>query len=285
MHRCAFILTGITAGRYALHSDCRNMTMTPTRIVTGASLENSGAVRLATGFALAALAWNAPADPISVPNGSFESPTGPFPPTGVSNQIDDWQKMPQPVWYDPVDFQGITWDQTSGIFPNQPEGEPGHIDNITDNQAAYMFSLPGAGFFQELGATYQPGSSYQLSLDLFGGGGLADGSQFSIGLYYVNAGNSLSVVTLPITYSAAAFPPADHFYTFDVTTPVVQGGDAWAGQNIGIALTSLSGPGQGYWDLDNVRLTVVPEPSTFTLLALGLGGGAWFWRRRKAAKS
>lgn len=231
-----------------------------------------------------ALVWTLDAQPINVPNGSFESPAGPFPPFGVSNQIDSWQKTPQPVWYDPGSFGGYTWDQTTGIFPNPPLGQSGHIDNITGNQAAYMFSLPGDGFFQELTATYEPGKSYQLSLDLFGGGGLADNSQFLIGLYYDNAGSQVNVASLAITYSAAAFPLADHFYTFDVTTPVVQGGDAWAGQNIGISLTSLSGPGAGYWDLDNVQLTAVPEPSTFTLLALGLGGGAWYWRRRKAAK-
>jgi hypothetical protein len=50
--------------------------------------------------------------------------------------------------------------------------------------------------------------------------------------------------------------------------------DPWAGKNVGLRIESVSGVGQGYWDMDNARLTVVPvpEPSTIALLTLGVGG-------------
>jgi hypothetical protein len=70
---------------------------------------------------------------------------------------------------------------------------------------------------------------------------------------------------------------------FSVSVPTVQPGDAWANQNIGIQIKSLFGTGDGYWDMDNLRLTAVPEPGTLSLLALGLGG--WFCLRRKPRQS
>jgi hypothetical protein len=42
--------------------------------------------------------------------------------------------------------------------------------------------------------------------------------------------------------------------------------------------------GEGYWDVDNVRVTatVVPEPGMGGLMALGgLAGGAWMLARRR----
>ena len=42
--------------------------------------------------------------------------------------------------------------------------------------------------------------------------------------------------------------------------------DAWAGKNIGIRIDSVVGTGDGYWDMDNVRLvSMVPEPGAFAL--------------------
>jgi hypothetical protein len=53
----------------------------------------------------------------------------------------------------------------------------------------------------------------------------------------------------------------------------VQAGDAWAGKNIGIKIESLLGDGNGYWDMDNARLTaIVPEPTSLSLATIGVGG-------------
>ena len=77
-----------------------------------------------------------------------------------------------------------------------------------------------------------------------------------------------------ITFSGSTFNPAGPFvlHDYSVTTPMVQAGDAWAGKNIGIKIEALMGDGNGYWDMDNVRLTQVPEPTALSLAAIGFGG-------------
>jgi hypothetical protein len=50
---------------------------------------------------------------------------------------------------------------------------------------------------------------------------------------------------------------------FSFTLPVVEADDPWAGKSIGFAIRP-SGPGYGYWDLDNVRLYELPLSPDFT---------------------
>ncbi|MBN9692018.1 MAG: PEP-CTERM sorting domain-containing protein [Verrucomicrobia bacterium] len=110
---------------------------------------------------------------------------------------------------------------------------------------------------------------------------------FQVGLFYLDGSNTpvpLSATTAEFT--SAAFPTSTHLIDQTVSTPVVQPGDAWAGKPIGIALTSVSGTGSVYWDVDNVRLTqtAVPEPTTVALFGLGLAGllgGVRFGRRSR----
>lgn len=209
---------------------------------------------------------------IPVPNGSFESPavTPPFP---VVLDIDSWQKTPQPVWFDPQAFGGITWDQTMGAFPNTAEGSADHITNMDGAQAGYMFALPEVGLFQELSATYEVGLSYTLTVGMVSSASqvVPEGSLFELSLYYLDGANSpVTVASTPISYSSASFPSLTEFVDFSVNLGEVETGDAWAGQNIGIRLLSTFGEG-GIWDLDNVRLQAIPEPATTGLLAIGLG--------------
>lgn len=233
-------------------------------------------------MALISSAATVQAQTINVPNGSFESPT---PPPGypATPQVDFWQKSPQPPGV-PLPG-GITWEQLAGVFPNTPSGSPDRIDNVTGNQAAYMFAIPGVALFQQLNSSFTAGNSYTLSLDILGGGGITEGSSFLMSLYYLDGANSLVTVgATPITYTAAGFPNATHLYEYSLTLPAVQASDTWAGKNIGVQLLSTFGTGAGYWDVDNVRLAVVPEPGTISLLALGASGlllARWRARRRK----
>jgi hypothetical protein len=203
------------------------------------------------------------AQSIAVPNGSFESPT---PPPGFPAwpQLDVWQKSSQPPG---VVLPGtITWEQLSGVFPNTPGGESDHIDNMIGNQAGYLFSIPGVSIFQELGQSFEAGNSYQLTLGLLGGGGLPDGSRFMMNLYYLDGANTrVSLGAQSVEFSAAAFPTPAHFYDYSLTIPSVQAGDAWVGARIGIELGATLGTGARYWDVDDVRLAVVPEPRLFAV--------------------
>ncbi|MBL9166110.1 MAG: PEP-CTERM sorting domain-containing protein [Verrucomicrobiales bacterium] len=217
---------------------------------------------------------------IAVPNASFESPTTPpgFP---AFPQVDQWQKTPE-VPGIPLPG-GITWDQLSGVFPNTPAGSGNHIDNLDGAQAAYILAIPGVGLYQSLSTSFEAGKSYSLSVGILGGGGIAEGSTFELGLFYTDAGNSLApVAATSITYTPAAFPNATHLLDYQVTLPAVQATDAWAGKNIGIRLLSTFGTGAGYWDLDQVRLTVVPEPTSIALVALGFGGMLMAVRRSRS---
>ena len=233
-------------------------------------MQNKLSLTAAAASLFVAMLSRAAAADIAVPNGSFESPTPPpgFP---VNTQIDVWQKSAQPPGI-PLPG-GITWDQLSGVFPNPPVGAPDHIDNLTGNQGAYFFSIPGVGLSQELGSTFSIVNSYQLTIGILGGGGITEGSMFQFGFYYLDEANSpVALNTSTITFTPAAFPNVTHLNDYSVALPEVQAGDAWAGRNVGIQLISSFGMGVGYWDVDNVRLVSVPEPATLGLLALGAVG-------------
>ncbi len=244
------------------------------------------------------------ADPtsISVPNGSFESP--PVPPgLPAYPTLDAWQKAPEPSWFAGSAVQatlagfGEGWDATTGAFPNT--GTP-PISNMDGAQAAYMFAVPQAELYQDItGATYQAGKSYQLVVGVIGGSGgyyqaMADGTTMDIRLYYrdPNILTGDNRVTIPgadttITYHTGDFGDRTQFEDFAVDTPVVNPSDPWNGQTIGIQLISVSPDASSLdpnnplaeWDLDNVRLTAVPEPGALVLLAVGAGLG--LLRRRR----
>jgi len=241
-------------------------------------LKPSGCTKLLACIALAGLLFplvgNVPADTINIPNSSFESPTVPpgFPAYPV---IDSWQKTPDPGIPLPM---GFTWDQTAGVFPNTTP----FIDNADGNQLAYLLNIPGVGISQDLSAMFGVGNSYKFTLGLTGGGGMPDGSSLLLGLYYRDGANAMVPVGMTsVTYSAAAFPNnTTHLYDYSVNVPSVLAGDAWAGKNIGVEVLLTGGNGNGYWDADNARLVVVPEPASLGILAV-LGAGVVFLRRRQ----
>jgi hypothetical protein len=227
---------------------------------------------------------------ITVPNFSFESQVA-GQPFYANPQIDSWQKAPQPGYFDPNIFQ-VTWDQTAGTFFDAAPGNPSPILNLDGAQGAYLLGFPGVSLFQDYNttdwnhptpthafdATFEVGKSYQLTIGVLGKGGLTDGSTLMLGLYYGNSSNPQTVGSTFAVYSAATFPTVTNLVDFTVNVPMVQASDAWAGQHIGIEIINLGGPSAGYWDLDNVRLTSVPEPAVGTLVLGALG--VWVARRR-----
>ncbi len=233
--------------------------------------------------ALTAAAGLAQAQPIYVPNSSFESPAAPSSYPYVNVSIDSWQKIPEPAYYGPAigTPYGIPWVGTAGVFL-----DVNPYVNHDGTQCGYILGFPQVTLYQDynssathdFNATFEVGQAYNLTIGVFGKSTLAPGSTLELSLYYLDAlNNHVTVGSTTITYSAAAFPstPPLSLIDYQVNVPTVQAGDAWAGQHVGIQLestTPLQMSAGGNWDFDNVRLTAVPEPSSLGLLAIGLGG-------------
>jgi len=230
---------------------------------------------------------------IPVPNGSFESQSGTGQPFGANVLLDSWQKPPNPGYPENDTFR---WIQSAGAFLATSPNSPNPYSNLLGTQAGFMLSLPGAGLFQDdqtrdwsgaqngLNAVYQVGLSYQLTLGLFGKGMVENYSSMQLSLYYRDGANRITIgAPTTITFNTTTFNPAGPFALVDysVSIPIVEASDAWAGKNIGIRIDSVLGTGDGYWDMDNVRLvSTVPEPGSLALGVVGLGG--WLYRRTRS---
>jgi len=274
----------------------KNCTMSLNTITASPALRFSAATRrtlaslAAVGAGLATLS----AQSIPVPNGSFELQSGEGLPFNTNINIDSWQKNPRPPFFPEEGINNFFWIQTAGAFvDSNPYG------NRAGAQAAYILSFPTAGIFQDydtldwndaapshdFNATYQAGLSYALTVGV-NGKGMPEDATLQLSLYYRDAANiPVTLGFTTVTYKAADFPanPPLNLTDFTVTVPTVLAGDAWAGKNIGIRIESTFGDGNGYWDLDNVRLEAVPEPETVALLSLGLGG--WLLLRARARRA
>ena len=213
---------------------------------------------------------------ITVPNASFESPATSF----VNTNIDNWTKPAQPAWWS--SSYGYDWSQLTGIFGNTASGSSDHINNMDGNQAAWLFAVPQNALFQDLSAKFAVGQSYNLTVGIIGhGGNMLDCVTMQIGPYYRDGSNNIVPVgATTVTCGSVADNGMNHLQDFSFVLPSVLVTDAWAGANIGVQLLSTADFGNmgGYWDVDNVRLTSVPEPASMTLLALGVG--AFLLRRR-----
>jgi hypothetical protein len=242
---------------------------------------------LATSLAASFLtAGTIQAQPIFVPNHSFNSPSAPMVSPYVTTQVGSWQKPAKPAYFDFVEQNyGIFWDQTTGIFFG-----PGAYGNMDGIQAAFVLAWPQAGIFQDydtmdyndpvpshdFDASFEIGKSYTLTAGIYGKGfpgfNMTEGSMLGLSLYYRDGANQITVgAPTIITYSSALFPGSGPFNLIDysVFIPTVQASDAWADKHIGIRIESIYGVGDGYWDIDNVRLTAVPEPGALGLMTLG----------------
>jgi hypothetical protein len=232
-------------------------------------------VRLPRLAVITLLAGSIQAGEISIPNASFESPATFF----VSLNIDNWQRTPQPGWWD-TNTSG-DWSTLIGIFKNPAPGNFDHIDNCHSNQAAWLFAQPEVGLFQDydamdwndpapthaFDARFEVGKSYRLSVGLLvggkgSGGGVTPGSTVNFSLYFRDGGsNRVIVAVTTITNSLEIFTNSTHLLEYSVEVPTVRPGDAWAGQHLGILLLSTAElSDEGYWDLDNIRLNSVLAP-------------------------
>ena len=227
------------------------------------------------------------AQPIFVPNHSFETPSTAGFPFDTNPFITEWNQIAEPAYY-PFLGSGVPpWYGTSGVFSNTSPYSAAPYGNVSGNQAGYILMAPQVTLFQDYSvsptftSTYEVGRSYNLTIGLFARSSfatIAPGSTLELSLYYLDESNSkVKVGSTVVSYSAAAFPasPTPSLIDYQVNTLTVNAGDAWAGKHIGIQLEStipMEMTSFGNWDFDNVRLTAVPEPTALALLGLGFGG-------------
>jgi hypothetical protein len=198
-----------------------------------------------------------------VRNASFELPETDF----VDTRVEGWTKLPKPEGF--IENPQQQWDQLIGVFKNTPPGSADHIANVDGDQALFLFSIPSAGLFQEIGSTFEAGNSYRLDVGVVGGGGnMPEGASLLIGLYYRNAlSNITTVAARSVLHSTNQFPNTTNLVDITMIIPAVRESDSWAGKEIGIIILSTVGPEMpgGYWDLDNVRLTTIRPQTPLTL--------------------
>ena len=251
------------------------MKTTKSNIVNSATYDcavRSGLSRHLPAAALALAVLLAGAAPLRagnlyVPNYSFASPdigtNSPY----AAPVLDSWEALPQPDWYVPEDFYNTPWADYTGTFynvgnfTNDVATNTSYIDNCVGVQAAYLFAIPQVAISQVIGATFNAGKTYALTVGLIGGGGdMALGSTAQLSLYYLDgSGNMVTVAATIVTNTVENFPTNTHFVDFQVQVPGVNETDPWAGQNIGIQLLATPDPYDptqwgGYWDADDVRL-------------------------------
>ncbi len=252
---------------------------------------------------------------VPVGNSSFEAndeSNSPY----ASPALDVWTKAPVPQYLidqvqayleglgDPnaaIEAPAIAagqFDQAVGTFNAVGSITPGHNGNGSPTtgfqglNGAYMFPTPGNGISQDTGigainANYQVGALYQLTVAVNGGGNMDLNVPLDISLYYLDNSNVPTVIPGAMVEALNQNAPGNaiSFLTdYSVNLPEVQSTDAWANRPIGVQIYSpyaLAVNGVGYWDIDNVRLAAVPEPTTVLLLSM-VAAGAGLRRRRRA---
>ena len=226
----------------------------------------TGPVFIAAVACAAAAAGGLCAAPIVVPNGSFESPTTLYVNFPIERYA-GWHEFPKDPGY--IEDAGHQWNTLAGVFVNPSPGASDRLDNCDGTQAAWLFADVGMGIYQDLSAVFEVGKFYDLDVGLNGGGGgMLTGTLLELSLYYRDSqGTKHPVAATAVEHNLVNFPNHTHFTSFRVHVPVVSASDPWAGKSIGLQLASLVTDHDdegGYWDVDNVRLTTVPDPVTLT---------------------
>jgi len=202
----------------------------------------------------------ATAEPIVIPNFSFEKPPvtrdglNPF---GALPFIDEWDETNVGLLDE--------WDQDTGNFINTDAGEPDHITNLDLLRAAFVSSLTGNAIRQDLPHAYLPGRSYRFTIAVgksftFPVG---DTEQLEIALFYFDPRVEEIVAS---TFVSGAMVNSTTVTDFSVTSAIVEEGDAWAGRPIGILVRPYTldpddDTGEGFWNLDYARLDELTPPN------------------------
>lgn len=232
---------------------------------------------LAAMVLLACMAGPSFATPIPVPNFSFETPDIVF---AQSFDFNPPATSPGPWGFTQSSPQQI------GAFDNTAFGSDDYVDNAIGAQMAFMFVGPQITLFQDLtgpDGVFQAGQTYAFTIGAGGSSSLPDDAQLQLRLFYRdNLANKVTVAITSFLFDPNLDPGyINHLYDYSVVSLSVQASDPWAGKNIGIEIATPGTPAFAYWDLDNARLQVVPEPSPLFFIGAGLGGLALKRHRRR----
>lgn len=225
------------------------------------------------------------AQPIPVPNFSFESPPvvrdekNPF---GALPFLDDWDETA--VGLDDE------FDQNTGVFINTNMGDPDFITNAHLSRMGFLSSLIGNAVRQELPEVFETNRSYTVTVALGKSFTFPVGSteEIEIALFYFSGGVEQIIES---TLISGAEVGTTTLTDFSVTIPLVSADDPWAKKQIGVLIRPSTadpndGDGEGFWNLDHVRLDATesaPAVSTLgviTLASLIGAAGASILRRR-----
>jgi hypothetical protein len=219
-------------------------------------------------FAVLFLAVASPAFGVTVLNHSFESPdidpaTNPFLAVPF---VDNWTQT------GPMN--------TSGVFHNtEPTSTTDHVTNMDGTQAAFMSGSTGIMLSQLLGENFLPGNVYDLRVNMGVSASFppAPTDLMELVFFYMNGSTPVDVNVVQV--GTAGLSPT--LFVEKSNSFVVNPGDAWENQPIGIAFRSSGGP-NGFWDLDNLGVTATPVPEPMSLGVLALAGAGLLLRRRRA---
>jgi hypothetical protein len=209
------------------------------------------------------------ASPVALLNASFEDdvpgPVDGFPPEfQIDIDVDHWEAAGKDFFVNIND----------GVFPNPPQGYPGHLTNIDGEQAAFISM--GAGGLQQVSTdTIEAGKQYQLIVALASSAQYPplEGSKVILRLFYMD-GNDQPVFPTDWKLEVEANPvgaegplPNDAFTDFGFT--ITPSGDA-IGKRIGVDISATPGFTEGsevgYIDVDNIRLNAIPEPGAMAMM-------------------
>ena len=126
----------------------------------------------------------------------------------------------------------------------------------------------GGSMSQSLAAVFEANTTYTLSIDVRGQPTYSPGTTYSVQLF---AGTTSILSITPVS-------PPETTWTSITATSTATGSSSLFSQPLSIR---ISGPTKGEFDFDNVRLTSVPEPSTYLAGLAALGMLVWVGRRNR----
>lgn len=218
---------------------------------------------LLSAIALYAGTQPASADAIPVANHSFEYPV-------IDPDENPFYAIPFVRFWIEVDMDTDP-DYPSkyvGTFLNPPPSSPDgdHIVNVDGNQLAFLYSGSGNALLQDLAAVYAIGKRYRLEVDICPSkrqppAKYGVDNTLIVEFYFVNDASERQTIG---TMSVPAWDLTQNFLkTYSLMLPPVKNTDAWVNKTIGVAFRTQGAEG-GYWDLDNVRVTVFPKTPELT---------------------